>query len=195
LNGLRKWLAISLTFSIISILALLFYTITPDQLRSPYTNSPGLLGRRIDLSVRFVARLGRPNEDHGRSGRGRALVRNRSRSSCQIFFAAAITPGHAGGKLPESAVARLQAVRGDASAVVLGERMLDALFLGIAAPIAFSAVTRYVQTTPGIIALFRGRGHSFRLTLFLPALRYGKAKKSEVCGDKSTLAVRQSERR
>lgn len=40
----------------------------------PYTNSPSLLGRRIDLSVRFVARLGRPNEDHGRSGRGRALV-------------------------------------------------------------------------------------------------------------------------
>jgi len=84
------------------------------------------------------------------------------------LFAAAITPGHAGGE-----VTRVQLLRGcklsvgDASAVVLGERMLDALFLGIAAPIAFLLFTRYVQTTPGLIALFGVAALVFGLLFFI----------------------------
>jgi len=83
------------------------------------------------------------------------------------LFAAAITPGHAGGE-----VTRVQLLRGcklsvgDASAVVIGERMLDALFLGIAAPIAFVLFTRYVQGTPGLIALFGAAALVFGLLFF-----------------------------
>jgi hypothetical protein len=78
---------------------------------------------------------------------------------------------------------------GDASAVVLGERMLDALFLGIAAPIAFLLFTRYVQTTPGIIALFGVAAIVFGLLFFF--LLYVMAKPRKV----KSVAVRQSERR
>jgi hypothetical protein len=56
--------------------------------------------------------------------------------------------------------------------------MLDALFLGIAAPIAFLLFTRYVQTTPGIIALFGIAAIVFGLLFFI--LLYVMAKPRKV---------------
>ena len=96
-------------------------------------------------------------------------------------FAASITPGHAGGE-----ITRVQLLRscnlsvGDASAVVLGERMLDALFLGIAAPIGFVLFTKYVNERRRFDSPFWRRSPSFRYTLFHPPLRHNKAKKTEV---------------
>ncbi len=84
------------------------------------------------------------------------------------LFAAAITPGHAGGE-----ITRVQLLRGcnlsvgDASAVVLGERMLDALFLGIAAPIGFVLFTKYVESGAGLVALFGGAALVFGILFFI----------------------------
>jgi hypothetical protein len=93
-------------------------------------------------------------------------------------FAASITPGHTGGE-----VTRIQLLRGcklsvgDASAVVLGERMLDALFLGMAAPIAFLLFTQYVHGAPGLIALFGVAALVFGLLFFILVYVMAKPRK------------------
>ena len=168
MKGLRRWLAISLTFSIISILALLFYTITPDQLRSLIQIHPAFLAAALIFQLGSWLVWGARMKTMAEAVGGELSFRKSVEIVLSNLFAAAITPGHAGGE-----VTRVQLLRGcklsvgDASAVVLGERMLDALFLGIAAPIAFLLFTRYVQTTPGIIALFGIAAIVFGLLFFI----------------------------
>jgi len=179
LNGLRKWLAISLTFSIVSIIALLLYTITPGQLRSLIQIHPAFL--TIALIFQFGSWLvwGARMKTLSDAAGGELSFRKSVEIVLSNLFAAAITPGHAGGE-----VTRVQLLRGcnlsigDASAVVLGERMLDALFLGIAAPIAFVLFTRYVQSTAGIVALFGIAAVVFCLLFFI--LLYIMAKPRKV---------------
>ena len=175
---MRTWLAISLTFSIVSILALLLFTITPGQLRSLIQIHPAFLAAALIFQFSswlvWGARLKTMSEAVG----GELPFRKSVEIVLSNLFAAAITPGHAGGE-----VTRIQLLRGcklsvgDASAVVLGERMLDALFLGIAAPIAFLLFTRYVQSTPGIIALFGAAALVFGLLFFIILYVMAKPKK------------------
>ena len=179
MKGLRRWLAISLTFSIISILALLFYTITPDQLRSLIQIHPAFLAAALIFQLGSWLVWGARMKTMAEAVGGELSFRKSVEIVLSNLFDAAITPGHAGGE-----VTRVQLLRGcklsvgDASAVVLGERMLDALFLGIAAPIAFLLFTRYVQTTPGIIALFGIAAIVFGLLFFI--LLYVMAKPRKV---------------
>ncbi|MGZ8932041.1 MAG: flippase-like domain-containing protein, partial [Halobacteriota archaeon] len=153
MKGLRKWLAVSLTFSIVSIFALLLLTITPGQLRSLIQIHPAFLAAALIVQLCswlvWSARMKVMAEALG----GEVPFKKSVEIILSNLFAAAITPGHAGGE-----ITRVQLLRscnlsvGDASAVVLGERMLDALFLGIAAPIGFLLFTKYVESGAGLIA-------------------------------------------
>ena len=106
------------------------------------------------------------------------------------LFAASITPAHAG-----SEVVRVQLLRrfklsiGDASAVVLGEDMLDALFLGIAAPIGFILFQHQMKSNIGLTALFAFcRDPTFH-NILRNSLRNSKAKKGEVVRYKISMVV------
>ncbi|MDD1725490.1 MAG: hypothetical protein LUQ34_01225, partial [Euryarchaeota archaeon] len=50
-KGSRKWLAVSLTFSIVSIIALLLLTITPGQLRSLIQIHPAFLAAALIIQL------------------------------------------------------------------------------------------------------------------------------------------------
>jgi len=95
------------------------------------------------------------------------------------LFAASITPAHAG-----SEVVRVQLLRrfrlsiGDASAVVLGEDMLDAFFLGIAAPIGFILFQNQMKSNLGLTALFASAA-ILLFTIFFATL-YAIAKPKKV---------------
>ena len=106
------------------------------------------------------------------------------------LFAASITPAHAG-----SEVVRVQLLRrfrlsiGDALAVVLGEDMLDALFLGIAAPIGFILFQNQMKSNLGLTALFCFCSNPAFHNIFRNSLRNSKAKKGEVISYKISMAV------
>ncbi|MGA3358677.1 MAG: flippase-like domain-containing protein [Halobacteriota archaeon] len=179
MKGLRKWLAVSLTFSIISILALLLLTITPGQLRSLIQIHPAFLAAAF--IVQFCSWLvwgGRVKTMAEALG-GEVPFKKSVEIVLSNLFAASITPGHTGGE-----VTRVQLLRGcnlslgDATAVVLGERVLDALFLGIAAPIAFVLFTRSFPSSTGLIALFGGAALIFGILFFI--LLYVMANPSKV---------------
>jgi uncharacterized protein (TIRG00374 family) len=167
-KGLGKWLAISLTFSVISIVALLLLTITPGQLRSLIQIHPAFLTAAFIVQfcswLVWGARMKILSEALG----GIVSFKKSVEIVLSNLFAAAITPGHAGGE-----ITRVQLLRrcnlsvGDASAVVLGERMLDALFLGIAAPIGFLLFTRYFESSTGLIAIFGGAAIVFGVLFFI----------------------------
>ncbi len=179
MTSLRKWLAISLIFSIVSILILLAYTITPGQLNSLIQIHPAFLA--CALIFQFCSWLvwGARMKIMAEAIGGKIPFKKSVGIVLSNLFAASITPGHAGGE-----VTRIQLLRdynlsaGDASAVVLGERMLDALFLGIAAPVGFLLFTRYVQISQGLIVLFGIAAVVFGLLFFI--LLYAMAKPRKV---------------
>ncbi len=167
-KGSRKWLAVSLSFSVVSILALLLLTITPGQLRSLIQIHPAFLAAALIVQLCswlvWGARIKVMSEALG----GEVPFKKSVEIVLSNEFAASITPGHVGGE-----ITRVQLLRscnlsvGDASAVVLGERMLDALFLGIAAPIGFVLFTKYVESGAGLMALFGGAALVFGILFFI----------------------------
>ncbi len=178
MKSLRKWLAISLIFSIVSILILLAYTITPGQLNSLIQIHPAFLVAALTFQFCSWLVWGARMKVMAEAIGGRISLKQSVGVVLSNLFAASITPGHAGGE-----VTRIQLLRefdlsaGDASAVVLGERMLDALFLGIAAPVGFLLFTQYVQISPGLIVLFGIAAVVFVLLFFMLLYIMGKPKK------------------
>ncbi|MDD1720514.1 MAG: flippase-like domain-containing protein [Euryarchaeota archaeon] len=178
MKSLRKWLAISLIFSIVSILILLAYTITPGQLSSLIQIHPAFLAGALIFQFCSWLVWGARMKVMAEAIGGRVPFRRSVEIVLSNLFAASITPGHAGGE-----VTRIQLLRefdlsaGDASAVVLGERMLDALFLGIAAPVGFLLLVQYVQLSPGYITLFGIAAVMFGLLFFILLYVMAKPKK------------------
>ncbi len=84
------------------------------------------------------------------------------------LFAASVTPATVGDE-----VVRVQLLRrhnlsiGDASAAVISERILDALFLGMAAPIGFILFQRHVESSVGLTALFFSSAILFFVIFFI----------------------------
>jgi hypothetical protein len=161
-------LAISLAFSIIAILALLVFTITPGQLRSLIEIHPFYLFAA--LVVQFCswlvwgARLKTMAEALG----GDVPFKKSVEIVLSNLFAASITPAHTGGEITRAQLLRgCKLSVGDATAVVLAERVLDALFLGIAAPIAFLLFTRFFPSNTELIALFGSAALIFVVLFFL----------------------------
>ena len=107
MNGLRRWLAISLTFSVISILALLFFTITPGQLRSLIQIHPAFLVAALIFQFSSWLVWGARMKTMAEAIGGELSFRKSVEIVLSNLFAAAITPGHAGGE-----VTRVQLLRG-----------------------------------------------------------------------------------
>jgi hypothetical protein len=161
-------LAISLTFSVIAILALLLYTITPGQLRSLVEIHPFYL--TAALVVQFCSWLvwGARVKTMAEALGADVPFKKSIEIVLSNEFAASITPGHTGGEIIRAQLLRgCKLSVGDATAVVLGERVLDAFFLGIAAPIAFLLFTRFFPSNTGLIALFGAAASVFVILFFL----------------------------
>ncbi len=168
MTRLRRLLAISLTFSIIAILALLLYTITPGQLRSLIQIHPLFLTAALVVQfcswIVWGARVKTMAEALG----GDVPFKKSVLIVLSNLFAASITPGHTGGEITRAQLLRgCKLSVGDATAVVLGERVLDALFLGMAAPLAFLLFSQFFPTSTGLIALFGAAALIFVVIFFL----------------------------
>jgi uncharacterized protein (TIRG00374 family) len=153
--------------SVISIIALIAFTISTNTVNSLININPIFLFAALAFQflswLMWAARMKTMSEAIG----GEISLKNSVTVILSSLFAASITPAHAG-----SEVVRVQLLRrfklsiGDASAVVLGEDMLDALFLGMAAPIGFILFQHQMKSNIGLTALFASAA-ILLLTIFL----------------------------
>ncbi len=176
--------------SVISIIALIAFTISTNTVNSLIHINPIFLFAAIAFQflswVTWAVRMKTMSEAIG----GKISLKNSVAVILSSLFAASITPAHAG-----SEVVRVQLLRrfklsiGNASAVVLGEDMLDALFLGIAAPIGFILFQHQMKSNIGLTALFAFCRDPASHHIFRNFLRNSKAKKGEVISYKISMAV------
>ncbi len=141
--------------SVISIIALIAFTVSTNTVSSLIHINPIFLFAALAFQflswLMWAARMKTMSEAIG----GEISLKNSVAVVLSSLFAASITPAHAG-----SEVVRVQLLRrfklsiGNASAVVLGEDMLDAFFLGIAAPIGFILFQHQMKSNIGLTALF-----------------------------------------
>jgi len=165
--------------SVISIIALIAFTISTNTVNSLIHINPIFLFAAIAFQLLswlvWGARVKTMSEAIG----GEISLKNSVAIVLSSLFAASITPAHAG-----SEVVRVQLLRrfrlsiGDALAVVLGEDMLDALFLGIAAPIGFILFQNQMKSNLGLTALFASAA-ILLFTIFFATL-YAIAKPKKV---------------
>ncbi len=134
---MKKWLIVSLFISIISIIAVMFYTLDPQTLESIRNIRPEFL--LLALCLHLLSYL---------------LWGLRTRSMCKFLgfdvsipraveivisstFLASVTPSSIGGEpLRVHLLGQENVPVGSATAVVLGERLLDGVLILVSAPIA-----------------------------------------------------------
>ncbi|MCD4821335.1 MAG: flippase-like domain-containing protein [Methanococcoides sp.] len=137
MNNMKKWLIVSLFISIISIIAVMFYTLDPQTLESIRNIRPEFL--LLALCLHLLSYL---------------LWGLRTRSMCKFLgfdvsipraveivisstFLASVTPSSIGGEpLRVHLLGQENVPVGSATAVVLGERLLDGVLILVSAPIA-----------------------------------------------------------
>jgi uncharacterized protein (TIRG00374 family) len=176
--NLRKWLTISLVLSIVSILALILFTISTSTIYSLISINPIFLFSAIFFQLIswliWGVRLKIMSETIG----GRIKLKDAVAIVLSNLFAASITPAHAGGE-----ITRIQLLRrynlstGDASAVVVGERMLDALFLGLAAPVGYLLFRQQIKSSTGFTTIFAIAAILFFIIFFVTLYVIAQPKK------------------
>ena len=175
MNYLRKWLIISLALSIVSITAVMLFTISSGTVTSLTHMNPILLFAAISFQFLSWLAWGRRMQVMSEALGRRIPFKDAVAIVLSNLFAASITPAHIGGE-----VTRIQLLRrfnlsvGDASAVVFGERMLDALFLGMVAPIGFILFQDKIKSNVGLTTLFAAISIIFFIIFF--ATLYAMAK-------------------
>jgi len=137
MDRLKKWLTIGLAISITSALLILIFTVDSETANSLRQIQPIYLFIAIGVHVLswFVwgLRMKLLTESLG----GKISLWRSTEIVISNLLAAAVTPSHAGGEpVRIHLLSRNGITIGDATAVVFGERLLDALLLGLAAPIA-----------------------------------------------------------
>jgi uncharacterized protein (TIRG00374 family) len=188
--NLKKWLTISLVLSIVSILALILFTISTSTIYSLISINPIFLLASIFFQLIswlvWGFRLKIMSETIG----GRIKLKDSVAIVLSNLFAASITPVHAGGE-----VTRIQLLRrfnlsiGDASAVVVGERMLDALFLGLAAPMGYLLFRQQIRSSAGFTTVFDIAALLFFIIFFVTLYAIAQPKKNQSSCDKTSLVV------
>ena len=167
MNNLRKWLIISLALSVVSITAVLLFTIGSNTISSLTHINPILLFAAIFFQLLSWLVWGKRMQVMSEALSRRIPFKDAVAIVLSNLFAASITPAHVGGE-----VTRIQLLRrynlsvGDASAVVFGERMLDALFLGMVAPIGFILFQDKIKSNVGLTTLFAAISVIFFIIFF-----------------------------
>lgn len=137
MDRLKKWLMIGLAISIVSALLILIFTVDSETINCLRRIQPIYLFIAIGVHVLswFVwgLRMKLLTESLG----GKISLWRSTEIVISNLLAAAVTPSHAGGEpVRIHLLSRNGITIGDSTAVVFGERLLDALLLGLAAPIA-----------------------------------------------------------
>jgi len=137
MDRLKKWLMMGLAISIISVILILIFTVDSETVNSLRRIQPIYLLIAIGVHVLswFVwgLRMKLLTESLG----GKISLWRSTEIVISNLLAAAVTPSHAGGEpVRIHLLSRNGITIGDATAVVFGERLLDALLLGLAVPIA-----------------------------------------------------------
>jgi len=137
MKRLRKWLMIGLAISIVSAILIIIFTVDSETIDSLRQIQPIYLFIAIGVHVLswFVwgLRMKLLTESLG----GKISLWKSTEIVISNLLAAAVTPSHTGGEPVRIHLLSKNGITiGDATAVVFGERLLDALLLGLAAPIA-----------------------------------------------------------
>ncbi|MCD5409933.1 MAG: flippase-like domain-containing protein [Methanocellales archaeon] len=133
----KKWLAVSFTVSIISMSAILILTVDENTFVYLRRIQPIYLLIAIGLNIFSWFVWGLRIKILAESLGSKLHILKSTKIVVANLLVAAITPSMAGGEPIRIYLLRKNGMKfGDASAVVLGERVLDGLFFGMAAPIA-----------------------------------------------------------
>lgn len=157
-----KLLVISLAISIITLLAILLLTISEETIKSLLAIKPqyliiALLVQPISWVI-WGARIKLMSDALG----SRISLIESTRIVVANLFAAAITPSQAGGEPIRVHLLNKNGLSvGDSTAVVLGERVMDALFLMVATPIALFMFTNILRGNIILSSIFIGAGILF----------------------------------
>ncbi|ABE53260.1 protein of unknown function UPF0104 [Methanococcoides burtonii DSM 6242] len=148
MNNIKKWLMISLFISVISIIAVMFYTLDPQTLVSIRNIRTEFL--LLALCLHLLSYL---------------LWGLRTRAMCKFLgfdvsitrafeivtsstFLASVTPSSIGGEpLRVHLLGQENVPVGSATAVVLGERLLDGILILVSAPVALHLFRGVISTS------------------------------------------------
>lgn len=155
MKSTRKWLALSLTISVIAIIAILIITVTEETYESLTRIQPVFLllavGIRASCWLAYGSRL---------KVLSKVLGVNISLINCIKIvlsgaFAAGITPSYVGGEPVRIYLLNREGLTlGDAAAVDLGGRILDGLVLGSAFPFAWFIFRDIIKSSIVISSAF-----------------------------------------
>ncbi|AKB84604.1 flippase-like domain-containing protein [Methanococcoides methylutens] len=156
-NNLRKWLSISLLISAISIVLVMVYTIDPQTLDLIHNIRPEFLLAAVVLHLSSFIFWGlRTRSMCGSLGFKVGISRSIEIVTSSTFLAS-VTPSSIGGEPLRIHLLNQDDVPvGSATAVVLGERLLDGILIMMAAPVALHLFRRAISISGLDIVIMAG---------------------------------------
>ncbi|WP_440952565.1 lysylphosphatidylglycerol synthase transmembrane domain-containing protein [Methanococcoides sp. FTZ1] len=147
-NDLRKWVSISLFISAISIVLVMFYTVDPQTLELINNIRPEFLLAAVVLHLSSYVFWGlRTRSMCGSLGFRVGFFRAIEIVTSSTFLAS-VTPSSIGGEPLRIHLLNQDDVPvGNATAVVLGERLLDGILIMMAAPVSLHLFRRLISTS------------------------------------------------
>lgn len=152
---MRRWVTLAVLLSIVSVLLVVVFTFDVDTLETLKQVNPLILLVAIGLHFfSFIIWGARMKVMAKGVGTSVSLYRS-TEIVLSNLFVAAITPSMAGGEPVRIHLLNRDGMPlGNATAVVLGERVLDAIFLIAAAPLALFVFHQLVSNNMAISSLF-----------------------------------------
>ncbi len=160
-----KWWKISLAISLITLLAILVLTVDERTISSLTAISPQYLLLALTMHVIAWFAWGMRIKVMTRITENEISFVEAFKVVLGNLFMACITPSQAGGEPVRIGMLNQKGISiGDATAIVLGERCLDALVLGIAAPVSLFIFRHILKDYIAISTVFVCAGILFTLT-------------------------------
>ncbi|WP_256369423.1 flippase-like domain-containing protein [Methanococcoides sp. AM1] len=147
-NKLRKWLLISFLISAISIVLVMFYTIGPQTLELIHDIRPEFLLAAVFLHLSSYILWGLRTKTMCNSLGFRVGLSRSIEIVTSSTFLASVTPSSIGGEpLRVHLLNQDNVPVGKATAVVLGERLLDGILIMMSAPLALHLFRRIISSS------------------------------------------------
>ncbi|WP_233084809.1 lysylphosphatidylglycerol synthase transmembrane domain-containing protein [Methanococcoides orientis] len=147
-NNLRKWLSVSLLISAISIVLVMFYTVDPKTPELIHDIRPEFLLTAAFLHLSSFMFWGLRTKTMCNSLGFRVGLSRSIEIVTSSTFLASVTPSSIGGEPLRIHLLNQDSVPvGNATAVVLGERLLDGILIMMAAPVALHLFRRVISTS------------------------------------------------
>lgn len=156
-NNLRKWLLVSLLISAVSIVLVMFYTIDPKTPELIHNIRPEFLLAAIFLHLSSYVFWGLRTRTMCKSLGFRVGFSRSVEIVTSSTFLASVTPSSIGGEpLRVHLLNQDNVPVGNATAVVLGERLLDGILILLSAPIALHLFRRVISSSGLDIVIMAG---------------------------------------